>query len=51
MNNTDIRDLSDSLGPTHRPDAAERATIRANVFARFRPEQVELIIDALGVAS
>ena len=51
MNNTDIRDLSDSLGPCPRPTPSERATIRSNIFRRFRAEDAELLIEALGVAS
>ena len=50
MNNTDIRDLSDALGPTHRPSVAERRLIRANVLRRFRAEDAELLIEALGVS-
>ena len=43
--------LSDQIPTVHRPDASERATIRANVLARFRPDDAELLIEALGVAS
>ena len=51
MTSSALIDLSDRLGEVHRPDAAERAVIRANVFARFRPADAELLIDALGRAS
>lgn len=51
MNNTDIRDLSDALGKTHRPTVAERTLIRSNCHRRFRAEDAELLIEALGVSA
>lgn len=51
MTSSTLIDLSDRLGEVHRPDAAERAVIRANVFARFGRDDAVLLIEALGVAS
>jgi hypothetical protein len=49
MTSSALIDLSNRLGPVHRPDAAERATIRANIAARFGAEDAALLIEALGV--